>query len=156
MKDNCEKGDLMVNYHEGDPSLPGNATLNEAEIAAFEMGDAQKVKEAGIDYGQTCVDYAMKNGFANPEMIFGVRALMKQPKETMTSFRMGLPFLEGVQEGSLAKIRDAKGRIRLAEGLTALSEFGKRPEVRAVVTEQETTTFNKLMSTLQDINGTAK
>lgn len=145
----------MVNYHEGDPTVPGNAELEPHEVSAFEVGDVSAVSKAGKEYGTTCTDYAVSHGGELSDIVLGMRTLMDQPRASFTSFGMGLPFMEGVETGTMrriAEIRDAQPRLELAQGMAALASFGKRPEVQRVIKKQEEAAFDNLMSAAQAIN----
>jgi hypothetical protein len=152
----------MVNYHEGDPTTPGNAALEPHELKAFEIGDATTVASIGRKHGAFCTEYALRNGGEVADTGLGAKALTRQPEQTLTSFKMGIPFTEGVMEGARNKIDDIvytaenPQLARLAEGMEKLSEFGKLPEVQAVLAQQERSAYNNLMLALQDIKGTAQ
>lgn len=49
----------MVNYHEVDPTAPGNATLETHEIRAVVQGDTARVTSIGHKHGAYCTLYAL-------------------------------------------------------------------------------------------------
>lgn len=144
----------MVNYHEGDPMLPGNAELEPHEFAAFAAGDVMAVSQTGREYGTVCTDYATSQDGDAANFLVGIRALVEQSPKTLTSFRMGVPFMEGVRTGVRSRITEMIGAgrsLELAQGLAALSEFAKRPAVQAAAARQSRDAFDKLASAVHAI-----
>lgn len=151
----------MVNYQEGDPTAAGNASLESHELRAFERGDVTAVTLIGRQHGAFCTEYAIRNGGEVADMGLGAKTLARQPEQTLTSFTMGIPFMEGIMDGVHEVVDDANlildnpQLIQLVKGMKSLSELGKRPDVMAVVAQEQGTAYDNLMSALRDINGNA-
>lgn len=70
-------------------------------------------------------------------MGFGANELSRQPELTLTSFKMGIPFMEGVIAGTREQIQkvvivtENPQLFGLAQSLQTLAKFGQLPEVQA-------------------------
>ncbi len=147
----------MVHFNEGNPTTPGTATLEKDEVSAFLRGDVSTVRGAGEQFGRTCFAYLVRNPgeTSSSDVVAGATALADSVEPvTLTTFRMSLPFLEGVQSGvssERATIEEAAewrrknpGLYELYSGLAVLAEFGKNPFVQTEMKRREEETWTNL------------
>ena len=149
----------MVAYNGGDPRIPGNAELEDHEVAAFKSGDARAVEDIGRGYGKAGLDFAVDQGPEGPEITAGARALMdpvlKSPELTLTTMLKGIPFLEGVLSGIKIRSSEISWQMMLSEklpGLAVLAELSQRPEIHEEATRQTMLAFDRIVSAVHNIN----